>query len=174
MGKFVIVMFIGVLFLLLTILINKSQKSMYNNEIEKLKIRLSKGQIVNKNLTYLCLIRDDAERIEKYLVNQHISVVGIYGMGKVGIVLENYLEKTNIKICYGIDQNRNLKNDNIEIRTIDEISNDMDMIIVTAEYYYQDIQKNLCTLGNVPVVKLSNLLEEILMVPYPLKEMHDC
>ena len=92
-------------------------------------------------------------------------------MGKLGIVLEKYLANTQIKVCYGIDRNKNLSNDSIEIRTIEGVSNDMDMIIVTAEYYFYEIQENLSRIVNVPVVRLSNLLEEVLLVAEPIEDI---
>lgn len=149
----------------------KRQINREKKENDDLKIMLIKGHIVNKNLAYLSLLYEDAERIERYLNNQHIFTVGIYGMGKLGIVLEKYLANTQIKVCYGIDRNKNLSNDSIEIRTIEGVSNDMDMIIVTAEYYFYEIQENLSRIVNVPVVRLSNLLEEVLLVAEPIEDI---
>ena len=149
----------------------KRQINREKKEIDDLKIMLIKGHIVNKNLTYLSLLYENAERIERYLINQHIFTVGIYGMDKLGIVFEKYLAKTHIKVCYGIDRNKNLQNDSVEIRTIEETSNDMDMIIVTAEYYFHEIQENVSRIVNVPVVRLSNLLEEVLLVAEPIEDI---
>ena len=115
------------------------------------------------DLRYMMYSKKDWSQVEQFMLGQGISRIAIYGMGILGQELANLMENSKIKICYGIDKRK--KDTSCEVREPDQIDNDMDMIIVTAEFDYTEIRRQLEELVNVPIVLLSDLLEEIMAMP---------
>lgn len=79
-----------------------------------------------------------------------------WGVGK-GFVEQ--MQKTNIEVCYGIEQ-KNVTT-TIEVKKPEEIKNDVDMILVTEEIDYPQISAKLRSKISVSVVSLSQFLDEI-------------
>lgn len=134
-------------------------------ENERLKIGLHKSWLANSNLIYLNMLYDKKNKVEQYLISQKFNVVAIYGMNRIGFSFARFLRDTKIRVCYGIDRNQNKIDDFVEIRSPEMVSNEPDVIIVTAEFDYQEIYVKIKKIVDKPVIKLSNLLEEIVILP---------
>lgn len=141
--------------------LNIKRKNEINKELKWKNFKLEKS---NKSLCYLYLLNKKDNNIKKYFDRQKIKTVAVYGMNEIGkAFVETFLD-AGINICYGIDKNTNISFSAIEIRQVENIDDQMDMIIVTAEAYFEEISGLLKV--KAPVRKLNELLEEILLVSY--------
>ena len=109
--------------------------------------------------------------VKKILESQQVFVVAVYGMGLVGSVFLKALRDWDVCVCYGIDQKGEAGNAGLEIKRPAEISQDMDMIVVTSEAYYEEIYSQLKEKVSVPIVLLSQLLDELLRIPISLENL---
>lgn len=157
-------------FLLLLLIICNFCEIVYLKK--NMKLKLHNKKIVNAlknrymtdcNFNNIILLERNIKNVKELLHDQNIDKVAIYGIGAVGQKLIDLFLKANVSICYGIDQNSSNLVKNLQVLKPEEISNDMDMIIVTPEMEFDDIKKKLETRINIPIVRLSELLEELLL-----------
>ena len=117
---------------------------------------------INKsNYDALIFIDEHSSQANALIFNQGIQTVAIYGMGYVGQKLLKVLQYMNIQICYGIDKNSFEVVDGVRIIKPEDVLTDMDIVLVTPELYYDEIANNLRRNIDVPVVRLSEFLDEL-------------
>lgn len=111
------------------------------------------------------IIHQNGERLTRYFEQRKLYRVAVYGIKELGQRLCDELIGSNIKVVYVIDRDISLKYRGIEVRTPDLLTDDIDIIVVTAVYYYEEIHKDLTHYGSYEVASLldivNNCLEDI-------------
>lgn len=108
-----------------------------------------KELLVNSFMAYLyghgeILDKEKAIKIlEEKLINKGYTEIAIYGMGKGGNWLFNILRDSKIKVKYTIDRNNNNLQLPIKCVSPDDISQDIDAIIVTPLAEFTAIRKHI-------------------------------
>lgn len=93
-----------------------------------------------------------------YLEKKGIKKIAIYGMKELGERLYEELKKTDIEVLCVIDKNpRNILGDFTVISPQQKIP-EVDAIIVTADYYFREIESELKTKASCPVYSLTSVL----------------
>ena len=98
------------------------------------------------------------KKIAIYLKQQGINTVAIYGMKELGECLYDELKGSDICVKYVIDKAADQIFAECKIVTPDSELDEVDMVIVTAIHYYEDIKKNLLNKNVRVVISLSDLL----------------
>jgi len=98
-------------------------------------------------------------KIEEYMVSQNIQRIAVYGLGVTGETFIKQMEEVKIQIAYIIGVKKT--DYNIEVRMLNEVKNDVDLIVVTEENDYPDVYRELISRINIPIVPLSRLLDEV-------------
>ena len=107
-------------------------------------------------------IKQDGKNLSEYFVSKGYHAIAIYGMGDIGESLVNEIRNSGIDIKYGIDQNAK-KNDSDGLPILqlnDELPN-VDVVIVTPVYYYENIEYILCNRVKCPVISLEEVLDMV-------------
>lgn len=93
-----------------------------------------------------------------YLQKKRIKRIAIYGMKELGERFYEEVKNTGIEVVCIIDKYPdNVIGDFTVISPEGEIP-EVDAIIVTADYYYQDIRKSLSEKVNCPIYSLNGVL----------------
>ncbi len=87
--------------------------------------------------------------------------IAIYGMAEIGQILMHELEGSNIKILYGIDKNTKVS-DKINIISPDSDIPDVDVIVVTAIAYFDEIEELLSSKCNAKIISLEDIIYEVI------------
>ena len=95
--------------------------------------------ILNKWLT----LRQQQKTIVEFFEKNGYKTVAIYGMKELGERLVTELENTGIVVKCIIDQNTVVINKNILVLRPDDFIPDVDVVVVTASYYFSEIKKRL-------------------------------
>ena len=117
------------------------------------------SQWLNNNL--------DGKRITEYLMKEDMKVIAIYGAGKLGellykelagsdITVKYFIDKDASSLCYGLDE--------ICVKTIDELHDvkEIDAIIVTPVFAYDEIEKNIHHMfSGMKVISLEDVVFDI-------------
>lgn len=97
-----------------------------------------------------------------FLKHNYKSVI-IYGIGELGKLLIYELEKTDVNVVCGVDQN-DLKVSGIQIMKPDDSIPSADVIIVTPIFCYERIKKMLQIKTNCRIVSVEQLFAETLFM----------
>lgn len=127
----------------------------YTCEVEQKKSKL-------KSYYYACnqwiKNRNSGIKIEDYLNDFGYKNIAVYGLGELGSRLCEEICKSNIDIKYTIDQGGGFF-PGIPSKTLNDTLENVDLIIVTAIYDYDNIRDNLIKINpNYNVVSLEKIL----------------
>ncbi len=96
-----------------------------------------------------------------YFERKGYKTVAIYGMKELGERLYDELKDSNIEVKYIIDKNADNIYADIDIITPDEELKPVDAIIVTATYYFDEIEEMLCEKVDYPIISLEEIVYDI-------------
>lgn len=87
-------------------------------------------------------LKKENKNIANYFHNNNIKNIAIYGMGYVGQLLVDELDKTDIEVAYGIDIDifNNFSNKKMILYTPDEVLPEVDVIVVTPIDSFEEIK----------------------------------
>lgn len=97
-----------------------------------------------------------------YFEKKGYRQIAVYGVSEIGKLLITALEGTGVLVRYGIDVHADQDAIQIPLYRPEERMPDVDAIVVTAVYFYDDICGQLRTGGiKVPIVSLREVLDSI-------------
>lgn len=106
-------------------------------------------------------IRQEGKTLVEYFKQQDYKTVAIYGMKELGERLYDELEGSGITVRYIIDKNADLVYANVDVVTPDEKLDPVDVIVVTALYYFDEIEEMLSERVDCPIISLEDILYEV-------------
>ena len=130
-------------------------------EIEKKKEMLDKLHVLYCAFDRWLQIRQEGITLAEYFKKNNYKTIAVYGMKELGDRLVDELKDSEIKVCYAIDKNADQIYSDIDIVTPDDDLEPVDVIVVTAIYYYDEIVDVLNKKANCPIVSLEDILYEL-------------
>lgn len=132
-----------------------------NEIVEKKQKGLEKFRIMYQLMEHWMRIKQRGETLETYFNAYGYKRIAIYGMAEIGRLLLDELENTDIKIVYGIDKNPKAT-DRINIMAPEDKLPKVDVIIVTAIAYFDEIEALLSANNDIPVISLESVVYEVI------------
>lgn len=102
------------------------------------------------------------KEIYDYLLDNGYRVVAIYGMNYVGEILWKDLEYSDVKVKYAIDRNAKYIRTDVTVLNPEDELPEVDLVIVTAIAYFDEIKDKLNEKMLCPVISLENILSKML------------
>ncbi|MCM1211806.1 MAG: hypothetical protein NC318_09395 [Blautia sp.] len=106
-------------------------------------------------------VRQKGKTLVEYFEKQGYKTVAIYGMKELGERLYDELYGSGITVKYIIDKNADLLYADVDVVTPDEKLESVDVIVVTAIYYFDEIEEMLSERVDYPIVSLEDILYEV-------------
>ncbi|HCT90058.1 MAG TPA: hypothetical protein DF613_01550 [Lachnospiraceae bacterium] len=102
-------------------------------------------------------------KIAEWITGKGYRSIGVYGMRELGVLIYHELAREGFEKCVAIDQNAdNLNlNSDMEIQSPTEKLSDLDLIIVAAPHYFEEIRKSLESMTQADVVSIEDIVFEI-------------
>lgn len=145
-------------FLAGTIIGSSAVGEIINNELTE-RIRSENRYFVNMMLLKKWMLsQQTGKNLKNYFKYNNYHEIAIYGMGHLGECLLNELRTSDIKVKYAIDKNAGNILSEMDIKKIDDFLPDVDVIIVTAVYYYADIKRELEKVVKCPIISLEEVI----------------
>lgn len=115
---------------------------------------------------YMCFdqwlrLRQEGKNLAEYFKREEYRTVAIYGMKELGERLYDELDGTGISVQYIIDKNADQIYADVEVKTPDEELDQVDAIVVTAVFYFDEIEEMLSEKVDCSVLSLEDILYEI-------------
>lgn len=106
--------------------------------------------------------KQEGYKIASYLENRGIKNVAIYGYSDIGKLLYKELLKSSISITSVLDKRDiSCSNINLQIQLPSKADTKVDAVLVTAVYYYDEIELELMRYGFKNILSLQKIIEEL-------------
>lgn len=97
----------------------------------------------------------------EYFINNNIHTIAVYGLGIMGCRLIEELKDSQVVIKYGIDKNAAQMLKSIEVRKNEGRFDDIDAIVVTSSFYFDEIERQLRKNTDKAIINIDDILYEI-------------
>lgn len=128
---------------------------------EKLLHILDRNSLIAGCLDSWMTLKEKGINPAEYLKRYKYNTIAVYGMGILGRHLLYDLEQAGINIAYIIDRRVELKHPRLEIKSVEDVSDDVDAVVVTAIAEFDDIYEVLRRRINSAILSIAELLNEI-------------
>lgn len=103
-------------------------------------------------------VKQEGKNLSEYLKFNKIKSIAIYGMRELGQRFADELKDSDIEIKYIIDQNADtIDTDYLIYKPADNLES-VDAVIVTAIYFYQDIEEELSKKMDCEIISLEDVI----------------
>lgn len=135
---------------------NASKK--YIRDGEKAGWKSARKYLVAVDWLYL---QQNGQKVSSYFKRKDLKNIAIYGMGEFGLLLCNELENEDINIVFTIDSERILPYNDIPVISMSQLKEmeDVDAIIVTPVFAYNEIKKQLEKIVDYPIISLEEVVK---------------
>lgn len=106
-------------------------------------------------------VKQAGKNLADYFKRMGYKKIAIYGMSYAGETLLDELSDSEIEVAYAIDQNAESIYLNIDVMTMEAELQEVDVVIVTAITFYDEIEKSLKEKIQCPIISLEDILYEI-------------
>lgn len=111
-----------------------------------------------ENLNQWLRIKQEGKTLKPYFESHGYKRIAIYGMGHLGERLLDDLKQLDVIVAYAIDQNADNLYSDVELVTPEDNLEDVDAVIVTATFFYDEIEQKLSSKMDCPIVSLEDVL----------------
>lgn len=125
---------------------------------------IKKNEAILKMFNQWLIIKQEGKSIAAYLKENNFKKIAIYGMSYAGQRLLDELKGTDIEVLYAVDQNADrMLFDEVDMITKGEIAyqQEVDAVIVTAIYFFDDIEEEISEIVDCPIVSLEDIVYEL-------------
>lgn len=106
-------------------------------------------------------VKQEGKNLSAYFEKNGYKKIAIYGISYAGETLVEELRETDIEVLYGIDQKAQELDVDINVVTLDDELEEVDVIVVTAITFFDEIEEKLSEIVNYPIVSLEDILYEV-------------
>lgn len=132
-----------------------------NNRLKDVNKKEDKYRLYYKVLNKWLKIKNDGKSLSLYFSNNNINKIAIYGMGELGNRLYEELKNNeDILVIGGIDKDVD-KTAEIKIYSLDETLPEIDAIIVTAIFEFDEIKNKLERVTNASILSIEDIVFRI-------------
>ncbi len=131
------------------------------NKIEKVKNMSEKHLELFLMMNQWVKVKQEGKNIASYLEKNGYKNIAIYGMSYAGETLINELKGTNVSVAYGIDKKADSIYADVDVVSIDDDLAPVDVIVVTAITFFDEIEENLSEKLDCPIISLEDILYEV-------------
>ncbi len=129
-----------------------------NEKIDKKDARISKFKNYFDVTNAWVNLKNQGRNLEEYFVKNGWRRIAIYGMGELGNRLAEELKGSSITIEYSIDKNADSVFAETEVKRIDEELPDVDVIVVTPFFVYDEVEQALREVVDCPIVSIEDVV----------------
>lgn len=130
-------------------------------KIECMNVKYDKFRGYYYMLSHWLSLKQNEKNLKEYFQENGFKKIAIYGMGDMGERLAKELSKTDIQVVYAIDKNIKHSDLGIEIRSIDDATDDIEAVVVTATFAYKMIKNDIEKKFSCPIISLEEIIYEI-------------
>ncbi|MBD5509232.1 MAG: hypothetical protein HDR05_14670 [Lachnospiraceae bacterium] len=106
-------------------------------------------------------IRQEGKTLVEYFTRNGYKTVAVYGMKELGERLCDELKGSEVTVKYAIDKKADSIYADVDVVTPDDEMAPVDIIVVTAIYYFDEIEEMMSQKVECPIISLEDVLYEM-------------
>lgn len=106
-------------------------------------------------------VKQEGKSLAEYLEKLGYKKVAVYGMSYAGETLIDELKGTGVQVVYAIDKNAVSIYSDVDIFTMDDDLDEVDAVVVTAIFFFDEIVDGLMQKLNCPILSLEDILYKV-------------
>lgn len=122
---------------------------------------IKKNEAIMKMFNQWLILKQEGKSVVNYFENNGFNRIAIYGMSYAGERLLADLKDTGIEVAYAIDRNAEHIFSDVEVFTLEDPLQNVDVVVVTAIYNFDEIEEKLSDLMECPIVSLEDIVYEL-------------
>lgn len=103
-------------------------------------------------------IRQQGKSLVEYFTKNGYKTVAVYGMKELGERLVDELKESDVTVSYAIDKNAGAIYADVDVIAPEEKLAPVDVVVVTAITYFDEIEEMLCKKLDCPIISLEDIL----------------
>ncbi|MDD3413816.1 MAG: hypothetical protein PHY47_07425 [Lachnospiraceae bacterium] len=104
------------------------------------------------------LLKQEGKSLVDYFESNNYKTIAIYGMGEMGNRLYDELRDSNIEVRCGIDKESSSVYSELEVISIEDELPEVDAIIVSAVFAFNEISEKLGNIVDYPIISLEDVV----------------
>lgn len=126
-----------------------------------------KDQKINKFKNYYNMLNEwlylkqNGTSLDTYFKKNDYNSIAIYGMGEMGSRLYDELKESDVTVKYAIDKNAASVYSGLEVIDPEEEFPEVDVVVVTATFAFDEIENSIENKVNCPIVSLEDVVYEV-------------
>lgn len=129
--------------------------------IDKKDAQINKFKTYYNVLNHWLRAKQEGKKLSDFFVSNEYKTVAIYGMGEIGNRLFDELKAEDVTIKYVMDQNAGSVYADIEVLGIDDELPEVDVIVVTAMFAYNEISEQLKEKTDATVISVEDVIYDL-------------
>ncbi len=105
--------------------------------------------------------KQEGKSLVTFFEENGYKTIAIYGMSYLGERLEDELRDSGIKVAYAIDKNAENIYADVEVRDPKDVMDDVDAVIVTSVFFFDEIEEQLENVFDCPIISLEDIVQEV-------------
>lgn len=106
-------------------------------------------------------IKQEGKSLTSFFIQNDYKTIAIYGMKELGERLYNELKDSEIQVKYIIDKNADVIYADIDVVEPESTLEEVDVIVVTAIHYFDEIEMMLGEKVDYPIISLEDVIYEV-------------
>ncbi|MBP5385603.1 MAG: hypothetical protein J6Y57_11625 [Lachnospiraceae bacterium] len=133
-----------------------------NKQVTQKAEKVDKFKGYYNMLNQWLMLKQDGKNLSAYFKANDYRTIAIYGMGEMGNRLYDELKGTDIEIKYAVDKNAASTYSELDVVDPDDCRfEDVDCIVVTATFAFDEIAEKLEKEVSFPIVSLEDVVYEV-------------
>lgn len=137
-------------------------RKLQNNLLEKKNAKSTdKNRALFLMMNQWVKMKQEGKNLSSYFKQNGYKKIAIYGMGYVGETLLEELKESGITVAYCIDKRAGFIYTDVDIVSMDDYLERVDVVVVTAITFFIEIEKELSGKMDCPIVSIEDILYEV-------------
>lgn len=133
-----------------------------NKQVAQKAEKVDKFKGYYNMLNQWLILKQEGKNLAEYFDTNGYKSIAIYGMGEMGNRLYDELKGTDIEVIYAVDKNAASTYSELDVIDPDECDyEEVDCIVVTATFAFDEIEGKLEELVDFPIISLEDVVYEI-------------
>lgn len=129
-----------------------------NKRVQVQQTLAQKHLLIMQTFNQWLINKQEGKNLAKFFKENGYESIAVYGMSYLGERLLDELKGTGIEVRYGIDKNAENIYADIDVKGLDDELPEVDAIVVTAVYFFDEIEDELNKRVEYPIISLEDVV----------------